>query len=119
MRLIERFAIRVANFADRCTLKRLLDASVTTRCTLGTHLILELIRRVRNDACPIAWVGSGFADAELSRDELSNAAYKAAVTYCITNTAAVVERMNVQGLEDTLVRTVECGLGRRLFVPGL
>jgi hypothetical protein len=91
MRLIERFVIRVANFADRGTMKRLLNASAETRSTVGTHLILELIRRVRNDACPIAWAGSVFADTELSRDELTNAAYSTAVTYCVTHTAGVVE----------------------------
>ena len=81
MRLIERCVIRVANFADRGTMQRLLDASALMRSTVGTHVILELIRRLRNDACPIAWAGSVFADSELSRDELSNEAYSTAVTY--------------------------------------
>jgi hypothetical protein len=121
MRFIERYVIRILNFADRPTTKRLLDAGAQVRSTVGTHLVLELIRRVRNDTCPIAWVGHAFADSELSRDELSNDAYNSAVTYCLTNTAAVVQQMNVDGLrswlEETLLRA-SAG-SRRLFVPGL
>jgi hypothetical protein len=109
MRLIERYVIRVANFADVGTTQRILNASAQVRSTVGTHLILELIRRLRNDDCPIAWAGKGFANNELGRDELSNEAYGAAMTYCTSNTAAVVELMNVEGLrawlEETLIRT--------------
>jgi hypothetical protein len=124
MRLIERYVIRIANFADRDTVPRLLDASAEIRGVVGTHLILELIRRLRNDACPVAWAGSGFTDSELSRDELTNGAYSTAVTYCVRNTAAVVEAMNVEGLrswlEETLAQITKDGDGAsRLFVPGL
>jgi hypothetical protein len=119
MLAVERYVIRVANFADRGTMQRLLDSSAEVRSMVGTHLILELIRRVRNDACPIAWAGSAFADSELSRDELSNEAYSTAVTYCIQHTAGVVELMNVDGLRLWLEETLREASGGRLFVPGL
>jgi hypothetical protein len=119
MRLVERHVIRIANFADQSDAKRLLNASATTRGTVGTHLVLELIRRIRNDACPIAWAGVELTNAELCRDELSNEAYSAAVTYCMSNTAAVVERMNVDGLRSWLEVTLSQPGGCRLFVPGL
>jgi hypothetical protein len=78
MGLIARYVIRVANFADRDTMQRLLDASASTRSTVGTHLILELIRRLRNDACPIAWMGSGFVCECGGADERGRAAIVAA-----------------------------------------
>ncbi len=91
-------------------MQRLLDSGDWTRSTVGTHLILDLIRRLR---------GSGFAGSELSRDEPTNAAYRTTVTYCIQHTAGVVELMNLEGLRSWLEETLGALSGRLLFVSRL
>ncbi len=117
MWLFERYLVRIANFADRHVTTQLLNAVLDTRSVIATHLILELIRRLRNSACPIGWEGSPFLDTELGRDELSNAAYYAAVRYCLGNTSAVAELLNIDGLRSWLEDTLRAH--PRLLVPGV